>query len=83
MDDTFYIKLYLLIDGISPFVLRLPKFLELEDYLDICIEYYEKELYDNRPPGKIELHKIINFKNGDKLFKFIRIIGISTKSSFF
>jgi hypothetical protein len=64
-------KLFVRIDGLSPFVLQLHDGLQIEHYQQITEQYYS-ELYQNMPPGNIYLKKVVNFKSGDKLMEFKR-----------
>lgn len=73
-------KLYILIDGISPFVLRL-NILKNHHYLQIATQYYS-ELYDGKPPGPIFLIKAIHFANGDKWLYFKRRATLQVKFQF-
>uniref|UniRef100_A0A7S1KRQ2 Ras-GEF domain-containing protein n=1 Tax=Percolomonas cosmopolitus TaxID=63605 RepID=A0A7S1KRQ2_9EUKA len=68
---------YVLIDGISPFILNL-NILKNHHYLQIATQYYS-ELYDGKPPGPIFLSKAIHFGNGDKWFYFKRRATLQVK----
>jgi len=66
------IRLFVQIEGMSPFVLRLSFGLQIHHYQKIVTMYYSDKLYNKKPPGPLFLLKIVNFPNGDKLMEFKR-----------
>lgn len=76
-DINVKMRLFVRIDGISPFVLRLVANLHNDHYKEIVEQYYN-ELYQGRTPGLLYLTKIVNFQGGDKLFVYKRREGMST-----
>jgi len=70
-EDKGSMRLFVKIEGLSPFVLRLHKNLKIHHYIEITEQYYG-ELYGGRTPGNIYINRVIHFANGDKLMEFKR-----------
>lgn len=65
------IRLFVRIQGLSPFQLHQRKGLRIKSYLEIVERYYS-DLYSGKPPCTLIPHRVIVLNNGDKLMEFRR-----------
>lgn len=71
-----YVNLFILIDGIKPFKLRLQERTKVDHYIEIAEEYYQTVISKDSlfKDTDLVLHRCVQFKNGDVFLGFKRKI---------
>lgn len=70
-----YMKVYVKIDRLEPFVIKLsppPPSKSSRKIIEHYIKQHYFDLYQGGNPGELFLNKILNFNNGDKMFLYKR-----------
>eukprot|EP00758_Cryptobia_borreli_P002178 Tbor_TRINITY_DN2838_c0_g1::TRINITY_DN2838_c0_g1_i1::g.23142::m.23142/K03099/SOS; son of sevenless len=81
MDDTIgFMRLFVRVDGITPFTLMLPDNLVYSNYVEIATKYFKEMRSNARENRELTLIRRIHFNNNDILLDFKRKMSTSEKS---